>query len=146
MFTFKLQSVLNHRKRQEEEKQRELAVVNQEIQSIHGALDALVAGRDENALRFTEVALTTRDVRPLKLYEDFLEGRDIDIDLKRKELEEAMKRLRAKQEELQEYLKRRKVLEVYRDRLQENYANEERRRERVFLDETATNMWFREAR
>lgn len=146
MFTFKLQSVLNHRKRQEEEKQRELAVINQEIQSIHGALDALVAGRDENALRFTEVALTTRDVRLLKLYEDFLEGRDIDIGLKRKELEEAMKRLRAKQEELQEYLKRRKALEVYRDRLQENYANEERRRERVFLDETATNMWFREAR
>ncbi len=145
MFKFKLQSVLEHRKRQEEEKQRELALVNQDLMVVRESLAALIAGREENAQALTEVARTTNDVKLLKLYEDFLSGRDLDIEWKNKELANVMDRLRAKQLELQEYLKRRKVLEVYRDRLQENYTKEEQRRERIFLDETATQMWFREA-
>jgi flagellar export protein FliJ len=81
----------------------------------------------------------------LKLYEDFLEGRDMDIQWKRKELANVVERLHLKQLELQEYLKRRRIMEVYRDRLQAAYLKEENRRERVALDETATQMWFREA-
>lgn len=145
MFRFRLQPVLDHRKRQEEEKQRELALVNRDLMNTRGQLETLIAGRDENARKLTELSSTTRDVKVLKMYDDFLTGRDADIRWKRRELEQVHESLRAKQIELQECLKRRRVMELYRDRLRENYDREERRRETGQNDETATQMFFREA-
>ncbi len=144
MFRFRLQTVLDHRKRQEEEKQRELALVNAEQVGARAELAELVAGRDENAAALTELSRTARDPRVLRLYDDFLMGRDADIQWKERELEQIGERLKAKQMELQEYLRRRKVLEVYRDRMKEAYDKEENRRERIFTDEVAQMIWFRE--
>ncbi|MBI5179517.1 MAG: flagellar export protein FliJ [Nitrospinae bacterium] len=145
MFRFRLQAVLDHRKRQEEEKQRELALVNRDLMRTREELEALIIGREEGAQKLTELERTAKDVREMKLYEDFLDGRDMDIAWKRKEVANVMERVRQKQLELQEYLKRRRVMEIYRDRLRDAYTQEEKRRERILADEVATQMWFREA-
>ncbi|MBI5636951.1 MAG: flagellar export protein FliJ [Nitrospinae bacterium] len=144
MFKFRLQSVLDHRNRQEEEKQRELALVNAEQVHARGALAALEQGRAENAAALTALLRTAHDPKVLRLYDDFLQGRDADIRWKARELEQIGERLRAKQLELQEYLRRRKTLEIYRERMKAAYEKEEKKREVKFTDEVAQMMWFRE--
>ncbi len=144
MFKFRLQSVLDHRKRQEEEKQREVALVNAEQFQARGVLAGLEQGRAEAAIALTELGRTAHDPKVFRLYDDFLQGRDADIRWKMRELEQIGERLRAKQVELQEYLRRRKALEIYRDRLKDAYEKEEKRRELKFTDEVAQMMWFRE--
>lgn len=144
MFKFRLQSVLEHRKREEQEKQRELAVINAEQFHARGVLATLEQGRAESAAALTELCRTAHDPKVFRLYDDFLQGRDADIRWKMRELEQIGERLRAKQLELQEYLRRRKTLEIYRDRMKEAYEKEEKRRELKFTDEVAQMMWFRE--
>lgn len=144
MFKFRLQSVLDHRKRQEEDKQREVALVNAEQFHARGVLATLEQGRAENAAALTALLRTAHDPKVLRLYDDFLQGRDADIRWKTRELEQIGERLRAKQLELQEYLRRRKALEIYRARMKEAYEKEEKRREVKFTDEVAQMMWFRE--
>ena len=144
MFKFRLQSVLDHRKRQEEEKQREVALVNAEQVHARSDLATLERGRAENADALTKLRRTARDPKVLALYDDFLRGRDADIQWKLRELEQIGERLWAKQLELQECLRRRKALEIYRDRMKELHDKEENRREVKFTDEVAQMMWFRE--
>lgn len=145
MFKFKLQPVLTFRKRQEEEKMRELAVINGERVRTVQVIKEYTEQRRKTAKQITKISETSRDVNTIKLYEDFLVGRDSDIATKNKEMTEIAGRLSEKQKELIEFVKRRKALEVYRDRLKRNYEEDLKRKERIIDDESATNMWYREA-
>lgn len=144
MFRYRLQTVLDHRKRQEEEKQRELALVNRELAAVREKLDWLVAGREESARELTRLSATATDAKVLRMYNEFLMGRDADIVWKRREAGQVNERLKVKQLELQEYVKRRRVLEIHRDRQREVHQLGENRREAAFIDETATQMFLRE--
>jgi flagellar FliJ protein len=146
MFNFRLQSVLNFRKRQEEEKQRDLAVVNMEQRKISDDLNGLVDEREAKSRELNSLFSRPTDVNMLRLYSNFLSGRDTDIEKKIRELAASKERLRQKQLELQEYVKRKRVLEVLKERRLETHTREEHRKELVFLDETATNIWFQERR
>jgi flagellar FliJ protein len=146
MFRFRLQTVLGFRKRQEEEKQRELAVVNMEHKGLNDKLTALFQDRENKSNELSELSLQPTDAKILKLYVDFLSGCESDIEWKKREIQVSAEKVRKKQLELQEYVKRKRVLEVLRERRLTAHVKEENRRERVQLDETATNMWFREAR
>jgi flagellar FliJ protein len=146
MFNFRLQSVLDFRKRQEEEKQRDLAVVNMEQRKINDDLNDLVGERETKSRELNGLFSRPTDVNMLRLYSNFLSGRDTDIERKIRELAASKERLRQKQLELQEYVKRKRVLEVLRERRLETHAKGERRKEMASLDETATNIWFQERR
>lgn len=146
MFNFRLQTVLDFRKRQEEEKQRDLAVVNMEQQKISEELRELNTNRESKGRELNGLFSGPTDVNMLRLYSNFLSGTDSDIERKNADLEACKKRLKEKQLVLQEYVKRKRVLELLKTRRLEAHSMEERRKERSFLDETASNIWFQEKR
>lgn len=146
MFKFKLQTLLGYRKTQEEGKQRELAVVNMEQKALGEQLSALTAAREEKSEELAELGKHATDVRTIRLYTDFMDGCDADITWKHQEIFACSERVKQKQLELQEYVKRKRILEVYRERMLSAYTLREGRKERAFTDETATNIWYREAR
>lgn len=145
MFIFKLQPVLTYRKQQEEGKMRELAVINIELLQNNQTIKKFTEERKKAADTLTEISLKSKDVNELKIYEDFIAGRDSDIAQKKEEAMEITKRLTEKQKELVEYLRRRRTMEIYRDRLKESYEAEEAKKERVMADEAASNLFFRVA-
>jgi len=145
MFRFKLDPLLNFRRRQEEEKQRDLAVATREFMKVNSELEEFAEQRKQAAIALNEKGRQSEDVGVLRLYEDFIRGRDYDIVNKKAEVQNARNTVTKRQEELLEYVKRRRSLEAYRERREAAYRKEETRKERIFMDEVAGMNWFREA-
>ena len=145
MFRFKLDPLLNFRRRQEEEKQRALAFATRESMKVDSELEEFTEQRNQAAATLNEKGRQSEDVSVLRLYEDFIKGRDSDIVNKKAEVKNARDAVTKRQEELLEYVKRRRALESYRERREAAYRKEEARKERIFMDEVAGMTWFREA-
>lgn len=145
MFRFKLDPLLNFRRRQEEEKQRDLAIAARELMKVDSELEEFTEQRKQAAVALNEKGRQSEDVAVLRLYEDFIKGRDYDIVNKKKEVQNARVAVTKRQEVLLEYVKKRRSLEAYRERREEAYRKEEARKDRIFMDEVAGMTWFREA-
>ena len=144
MFKFRLAPLLNFRKRQEEEKQRDLALAARELMKSDGELKEFKDQKSKAAVTLNDLGRRNKDMNELKLYEDFIRGRGSDIENKKKEVTDAREIVTDRQEKLLEYVKRRRSLEVYRERLERRYKKEETRRERILMDELANQNWFKE--
>ncbi len=146
MFRFRLDPLLNFRRRQEEEKQRDLAIATRDLMKANGELGEFINQRKEAAATLNDLGRRNEDINVLRLYEDFIKGRDGDIESKKVEVKNARGVVTERQEVLLEYVKRRRSLEAYRERLEQRYMKEESRRERIFMDEVANQNWFKEKR
>lgn len=144
MFKFRLAPLLNFRKRQEEEKQRDLALAARELMKSDGELKEFKDQKVKAAVTLNDLGRINKDVNELKLYEDFIRGRESDIENKKKEVTDARETVTDRQEGLLEYVKKRRSLEAYRERLEWRYKKEETRRERILTDELANQSWFKE--
>ena len=144
MFKFQLAPLLNFRKRQEEEKQRDLALAARELMKSDGELKEFKDQKVKAAVTLNDMGRQNKDVNELKLYEDFIRGRKSDIENKKKEVANARETVTDRQGDLLEYVKRRRSLEVYRERIEQRYKKEQTRRERILMDELANQNWFKE--
>ena len=144
MFKFQLAPLLNFRKRQEEEKQRDLALAARELMKTDGELKEFKDQKGKAAVTLNDLGRVNKDINELKLYEDFIRGRGSDIETKKKEVTDAKKTVTERQEGLLEYVKKRRSLELYREGLERRYKKEENRRERILTDELANQNWFKE--
>ncbi|MFQ5432070.1 MAG: flagellar export protein FliJ [Nitrospinota bacterium] len=145
MFRFKLDPLLNFRRKQEEEKQRDLAFATREFMKVDSELEEFTKQKMQAAASLNEKERQSEDVNVLRLYEDFIKGRDYDIVNKKAEVQNARDTVSKRQEELLEYVKKRRSLEAYRERREAAFREEETRKERIFMDEVAGMNWFREA-
>lgn len=145
MFRFRLDPLLNFRRRQEDEKQRDLALAAREFMKVNSELEEQTQQRRQAAATLNEKGSRGEEVSVLRLYEDFIKGRNYDIVNKKAELQKAQGAVTKRQEELLEYVKRRRSLEAYREKREEAYRKEEIRTERILMDEIAGMNWFREA-
>lgn len=144
MFKFRLAPLLKFRKMQEEEKQRDLALAARELMKSDGELKGFKDQKVKAAVTLNDLGRINKDVNELKLYEDFIRGRASDIETKKKEVTDAREIVTDRQGELLEYVKRRRSLELYRERVEQRYKKEETRRERILMDELANQNWFKE--
>ena len=145
MFRFKLDPLLKFRRIQEEEKQRDLALAARELMKVNSELEEFKNQKKQAAITLNDKESQSAEVNVLRLYEDFIRGRDYDIVNKKVEVQKARDAVTKRQEELLEYVKRRRSLELYREKRESKYLKEEARKERIFMDEVAGMNWFREA-
>ena len=145
MFKFRLAPLLRYRKRQEDEKMREMAVINKEFVDTERLIARFETERQENARKMSELSAEAHDVSMRRMYEEFLNRRDSEIRAKRAEADMISDRLEKKRRELVDYVRRRRSLEVYRDRLEERYDKEQARLDRIQSDEVAGQLYFRRA-
>ncbi|GMT41679.1 MAG: hypothetical protein IEMM0002_0090 [bacterium] len=144
MFKFRLDALLKSRKRREEEKQRELALAARDLQKAQEKIDTLVKERGQYNKKLTELRAGAKDVNILMLYDNFMTGREDDIFSDQKKLGEAHGRVAKKQAELLEYVKKRRSIELLREKWRQAYIDGEKRKERFVMDEIASQAWFRE--
>ncbi len=153
-FVFELEQLLEHRLQQERERQRHVAVIEQErlaieyrlrtaqelIEECKLDLRAHLSGPDHDA------ALVDRLIDPVAVRAQA--GRSLHLVLSAQrtaiELAGALQRVRSARADLLEATKRRKAVELLKKRRYERWRRDMERRENAFLDELAVMRAGRE--
>jgi len=145
MFKFKLHALLRFRKKQEEDKMREMALINSEVVSHNLKIESLQKSRMKNVSDFTDASAKATNINTLRLYQDYLAGCDHDLVGTAYEVAKVNERLDKKRDELVEYVRRRRALELLSEKQKKNYDLHMKRREQKESDEIASHAFFKEA-
>ena len=143
MYTFNLQTVLDHRQFIEDNLKKELAECKQQVIAARQQLEALRRKEMDTAAALKleqEKGLSSDQVIAYHNYLRRLAGHIV----RQKEIvDETMALKTAKQNELVEAVKKRQILEKLKDRGLERYNRAMLKREMAFIDEIAVNRFVR---
>jgi len=135
MFVFKLQSVLEHRKRIEDELMSSVSAMERHIRQEEDALVALL-GKKESILRDIE---KTREkglrVSSLSVLCDYIDVLNAEEAVKRKNIHALKEKLAGERDKLRHAAKERKIMEKLREQHYAAYAVEADNKEKKELDE-----------
>jgi flagellar protein FliJ len=148
-FEFRLQPLLDRRKRVEEEKQGKCAACRRAVEESGRELARLDVAQRRTAKQLVETALTrpVADVRLREAYLRSVEAAIHDVRRQRGEAETAWERAR---EELVSASRERRAIEKLKERRREAFEAERARREELELDESNArcydrSVWKRQA-
>ncbi len=143
MFRYRLQPLLRYRKILEEEQQRVLAMANRELMAEINLGKELESSRREAMKWKMEIYKTAPDSKHLVMYDNYITGLDSDIARNGERKRLAQLKADLEREKLIELVKKRRTIELHRDRLEERFNEEEARKERIQADEIATMRFVR---
>ena len=143
MYSFKLQTLLNHRRHQEEALQKLLADVHRELTVEQNQLHRQKRAKRENAHTLQQKQATGCTVTDCLLYVNYIEQLSRDIDQQRQRVKQAEKKVRNKRQELLEAVKKRKVLEKLKEKGHQAYLKKLMQNERKLMDEIASTRHAR---
>ncbi len=139
-FKFSLESVLKHRKRQEEEAYRAFVESKNALDEAQRILKEMYAKVDQSREKIA--ALQTRSAKnglsEILQNESFIQGQGLRIRKHREKMRELQLDLEEKQEALVLALRERKTLEKLKERKKREHDMEVARREALEMDEIAT--------
>ena len=122
-YYFKLQPLLNKEQIYEDECARELKVIKDALQDEENKLKELKRREtkcQEELKSKKQYHITTAELR---IYEDYFEGLDDDINDSKRLWEEITKKMKAVQDKLLKIMKKKKALEKLKERGKEEYTN-----------------------
>ena len=142
MFRFPLESLLNHRRLLEEERQKELAALEaRRLEAVHH-LEALARARRRWEAEWLRTGVPTSGGL-LAVGERYRKRLDREAAEVRRRLQEAQRSVEAKRRELIEAVQRRKIIEKLKEKEMQRYRASEARKERNFLGEMAVTRFRR---
>lgn len=144
MFKFKLEPVLKLRKRTEDRLQVELAELKASYDREKEKLNELthIKSKCEKDIR-EKYGREETTLSEILLYIHYLEKLKVDIEEQELLLKKIEEQIEDKRNELLKASQERKIIEKLRDNSEKEYVEAENRKERVFLDEIATNQFIR---
>ena len=139
--TFRFESLLKLRKNAENLEQRAMAEMQHHLYSRKNKLQKLKLS--ETA---TKGALQTRLQQSipgstLELYDSYFRSVDVQSDLQQQMISESGEKIEAKRSELVDAMKKRRVLEILRDREILKKKQKELKEEITLIDEIASTRW-----
>ena len=141
--SFRFETILRLNKKKEDLLQRGMGQINAHYQRQKDQQqfmqDATAASKDElNEKKRSGVSLET-----MILYDNFARGTQTHVEKQSKIISEINTKLEAKREEVVEAMRKRRTMEILkeRDMLKERKVRE--RKETAILDEVASNLWMR---
>jgi flagellar FliJ protein len=141
--SFRFETILRLNKKKEDLLQKDMSQINVHHQRQQDRQqfmqDATEASIDElNQKKRSDVSVET-----MILYDNFVRGTRIQVEKQGKILSEINTKLEAKREEVVEAMRKRRTMEILkeRDMLKERKVRE--RKETAILDEVASNLWMR---
>ena len=143
MYTFKLQSVLDHRQLIEDNIKKELAEIRQQVVENQNKLELLRQKEMDtiHALKKEQAQGLASD--GVLAYHAFLEDLSQRITQQHKRIEDIHAQESAKQDELLEAMKKRQILEKLKEQGLDRYHQSILKKERTFIDEIAVNQFVR---
>ena len=141
--SFRFETILRLNKKKEDLLQRGMGQINAHYQRQKDqqqfVQDATAASKDE----LNEKKRLGVSVETMILYDNFARGTQTHVEKQSKIISEINTKLEAKREEVVEAMRKRRTMEILkeRDMLKERKVRE--RKETAILDEVASNLWMR---
>ena len=143
MFKYRLEPVLRYRKNLEEQGIRGVAGANRKYMTETRSLGAINDMKGDAMDWMRDIYNTAPEARLFHLYNNWVKGLNSDIFFGQRKLEGAKKKLDEERGKLIELVKRRRVMELHRDKLKERHDKEQDRIERNQADELAMSLFAR---
>jgi flagellar FliJ protein len=145
MYTFKLQSVLDHRKSIEDERKKELVEIRSKISSAEQLLESLQR-KEMKTTRALKLDQTTGiSSHQVVTYQTYLKRLKERITEQEKFINDVRVEEANKQDEVVEAVKKRKILEKLRSKGIDRYRKMILDHEMKFIDEIAVSQFIRKA-
>ena len=141
--SFRFETILRLNKKKEDLLQKDMGQINVHYQRQKDQQqfiqDATSASKDE----LSQKKRSGISVETMILYDNFARGTQTHVEKQKKIISEINTKLEAKREEVVEAMRKRRTMEILkeRDMLKERKVRE--RKETAILDEVASNLWMR---
>ncbi|VAX17780.1 hypothetical protein MNBD_NITROSPINAE03-249 [hydrothermal vent metagenome] len=137
MFRYRLEPLLRYRKSLEDDQQRALAMANRGLYVQMNKIKELENSRQEAMTWRLKIHEVSTSSPHLLLYDKYLDGVNFDIKFHQELRRVTQLNVDLERKKLLDLVKKRRTIELHRDRLKERYNKEESRRERIENDEMA---------
>ena len=144
MYRFNLESLLNHRRYQEEILQKELADLKIRLDAEKDKLWGLRQKKRETVLQLQEKQTDGRPASEIKLYLDYVEQLSKKMEAQGQKVLEAERALSKKRQDLVAAMKKRKILDRLKEKGLQAYEQDRLKKERRTMDEVAGHRFSRE--
>ena len=141
MFKFNLQSLLNHRRYQEEILQKELAQSRNRLVAEQNKLRQLKEKMREYSQRLQQRQRKSGTASDLILYLQYLDRLSQELKHQNRQVIAAEKDFKNRRHDLIEIMKKRKILEKLKEKRSKSYHQQMLKNERKFMDEVAANQF-----
>ena len=142
-FTFRLETVLQHRRRIEEDCQRELAAALAGLTQEKRVLAGIEASRDRGREEFQQKLKSNMTASEMLLYQRYFDQLAFDIADQKREVAEAAQLFEKRRSELVAALKKRKVLDKLKENQMTAAAKKGLKQEQDFMNEMAVTRHVR---
>ena len=141
MYRFNLESLLNHRRYQEEILQKELADLKKRLAAEKDKLWVLRQKKRQNVQQLQEKQTDGGPASEIKLYVDFVDQLSKETEAQRQNLLEAERHFNLKRQDLIAAVKKRKTLDRLKEKGLQAYQQEQFKKERSLMDEVAGHQF-----
>ena len=142
MYRFNLESLLNHRRYQEEILQKELANLKKLLAAEKQKLRVTKKKKRKYLRQLRQKQKESRAVSEIKLYLDFVDRLSKDLAAQNHRVVKAERRFNQKRQDLIVALKRRKTLDKLKEKGRQAHQQKILKKERDFMDEVSTHQFI----
>jgi flagellar FliJ protein len=142
-FNFRLETVLQHRRRIEEDCQRKLAAALADLAEKKRALAGIEASRDRGREELQQKLKSNLIVSEMLLYQRYFDQLAVDIAGQKKKVAAAAQLFEKRRTELVAALKKRKVLDKLKEKQMSTAAKKALKQEQDFMNEMAVTRHAR---
>ncbi|MDX2500431.1 MAG: flagellar export protein FliJ [Deltaproteobacteria bacterium] len=143
MYRFKLQSLLSHRRHQEEVCQKELADAQRNLSTAQEHFRRLKKDKRDNVQKLQFRQKERHSTPNILIYTKYIEQLSRDIETQREQVSIASQDVRHKRDDLIDVVKKRKTLEKLKEKERLAYQQKMMQAERKFNDEVAATRHIR---
>ena len=141
--SFRFETLLKLRKNVEDLVQKDFANANGHLLGQQKRLEFMHEVNEESKKELIPRTRGTVDINTMFLYNNFFEGIHIQKKLQKKIIGEISPKVEEKREALAEAMRKRKTLEILKERERLAQQKERKKEETILLDEVAASQWQR---
>jgi flagellar FliJ protein len=143
MYRFKLQTLLNHRRHQEEVCQKELAEAQRDLSDAQKKLKGIRKDKRDNIQKLQARQTERHNASKILIFINYIEQLSRDLDAQMQQVDHASQHVTEKRDNLIAILKKRKTLEKLKEKQWLEYQRKMMQAERKFNDEIAATRYIR---
>jgi len=143
MYRFKLQTLLNHGRHQEEVCQKELAEAQRDLSDTQKKLKSIRKDKRDNIQKLQARQTERHNTSNILIFINYIEQLSRDLDAQMQQVDHASQHVTEKRDNLIAIMKKRKTLEKLKEKQWLEYQQKMMQAERKFNDEIAATRYIR---
>jgi flagellar protein FliJ len=141
--SFRFDSILRLNKSKEDLLQKDMGQINALYQRQQDQKTFMQDTMEKSREELNEKKRSNASVDTMMLYDNFFKGTQVQEERQDKIISEITTKLEAKREEVVEAMRKRRTLEILKERNRLKELKIRERKETAILDEVASNLWIR---